>query len=48
MLVTRRIARADLVAALAPERIGLDRFVDAWFAPDTQTALRALVAKLGK
>jgi enoyl-CoA hydratase/carnithine racemase len=48
MLVTRRIARADLVAALAPERIGLDRFVDAWFAPDTQAALRALVAKLGK
>jgi enoyl-CoA hydratase/carnithine racemase len=48
MLVTRRIARSDLVAALAPERIGLDRFVDAWFAPDTQTALRALVAKLGK
>jgi hypothetical protein len=48
MLVTRQIARADLVAALAPERIGLDRFVDAWFAPDTQSALRALVAKLGK
>ena|SRR3546814_3379285 len=48
MLATRRIARADLTAALEPERIGLDRFVDAWFAPDTQAALRALVAKLGK
>ena len=48
MLVTRQIARADLVAALAPDRIGLDRFVDAWFAPDTQAALRALMAKLGK
>ena len=48
MLVTRRIARADLVAALTPERIQLDGFVDAWFAPDTQAALRALMAKLGK
>jgi enoyl-CoA hydratase/carnithine racemase len=48
MLATRRIARADLVAALAPERIGLERFVDGWYAPDTQAALRALVAKLGK
>jgi enoyl-CoA hydratase/carnithine racemase len=48
MLVTRRIARSDLVAALAPERIGLDRFVDAWFAPDTLAALHALMAKLGK
>ncbi|MCJ0825123.1 enoyl-CoA hydratase/isomerase family protein [Luteimonas sp. 50] len=48
MLMTRRIARADLVAALAPERIGLQRFVDAWFAPDTQAALRELMAKLGK
>jgi len=48
MLETRRIARADLVAALAPERIGLDRFVDAWYADDTQAALRALLARLGK
>jgi enoyl-CoA hydratase/carnithine racemase len=48
MLATRRIARADLAAALAPERIGLDRFIDDWYAPDTQAALRALVAKLGK
>ncbi len=48
MLMTRRIARADLVAALEPERIGLQHFVDAWFAPDTQAGLRALVAKLGK
>ncbi|MFC7300471.1 enoyl-CoA hydratase/isomerase family protein [Cognatiluteimonas weifangensis] len=48
MLVTRQIARTDLVAALTPERIQLDRFVDAWFGPDAQAALRALVAKLGK
>jgi enoyl-CoA hydratase/carnithine racemase len=48
MLDTRAIARADLVAALQPERIRLERFVEAWSAPDTQAGLRALVAKLGK
>jgi enoyl-CoA hydratase/carnithine racemase len=48
MLETRRIARADLVAALAPERIGLERFVDAWYSADTQAALHALLARLGK
>lgn len=45
---TRAIARADLVAALSPERIELDRFIDAWTDPDTQAGLRALVARLGK
>jgi len=48
MLETRRIARADLVAALEPERIELDRFIDAWYSDDTQGALRALMQKLGK
>lgn len=48
MLQTRAIARADLVAALHPDNIDLDRFLDAWDAPDTQAGLRALVAKLGK
>ncbi|HLT43946.1 MAG TPA: enoyl-CoA hydratase/isomerase family protein, partial [Luteimonas sp.] len=48
MLETRRLARADLVAALQPERIELDRFIDAWYSDDTQGALRALMAKLGK
>jgi enoyl-CoA hydratase/carnithine racemase len=48
VLHTRAIARADLHAALAPERIGIDTFVDAWNAPDTQAGLRALVARLGK
>ena len=48
MLQTRALARADLVAALHPERINLDGFVDAWFAPDTQAGLRALVARLRK
>lgn len=48
MLQTRALARADLVAALQPERIALDRFVDDWNDPDTQAGLRALLAKLGK
>jgi enoyl-CoA hydratase/carnithine racemase len=48
MLQTRVIARADLIAALQPERIRLDTFLDAWGDPDTQAGLRALVARLGK
>ena len=48
MLTTRKLARADLVAALQPERIQLDRFIDAWSDPDTQAGLGALVARLGK
>ena len=48
MLQTRAIARADVLAALQPERIDLERFIDAWSAPDTQAGLRALVARLGK
>ena len=48
MLQTRAIARADVIAALAPGNIRLERFIDAWSAPDTQAGLRALVARLGK
>ena len=48
MLQTRALARADLVTALQPERIQLQRFIDGWFEADTQAGLRALVAKLGK
>lgn len=48
MLETRAIARTDLVAALAPERIQLDRFLDAWSDPDTQAGLHALLARLSK
>lgn len=48
MLRTRDIARADLVAALQPERIQLDRFLDAWMEPDTQAGLRAMLARIGK
>lgn len=47
MLATRAIARADLRAALNdPERIGLERFLDAWFEPGTLNALRAMVARI--
>ena len=48
MLQTRALARRDLVEALDPSLIQLERFVDAWHAPDTQAALRALVDKLKK
>lgn len=48
MLRTREIARADLVAALRPERIELERFLDAWMEPDTQNGLRAMLARVGK
>lgn len=48
MLQTRAIARRDVVAALAPERINLERFVTAWTHPDTQAGLRAMLARIGK
>lgn len=48
MLLTRSMARADLVQALQPEHLDLDRFVDGWYDPDTQAGLRALLARLGK
>jgi len=48
MLQTRALARADLVQALDPEHLHLDRFVEDWYDPDTQAGLHALLAKLGK
>ena len=48
MLQTRALARADLVQALEPDRLHLDRFVEAWYEPDTQAGLHALLAKLRK
>ena len=48
MLATRAVARADLRAALAPELIQLERFIDGWYAPDAQAALHGLVARLQK
>ena len=48
VLETRRIARRDVVATLQPERIDLPRFIAAWTHPETQAALRAMLARIGK
>lgn len=48
VLATRAISRTDVVAALSPQSIQLDHFIDAWTEPDTQAGLKALVARLGK
>ena len=49
MLASRDIARADVVAALANfQDDQLDGFIEDWYAPGTQAALQALVARLKK
>ncbi len=48
MLMTRSIARADIAEALEAKNIEMDRFIEGWYAHDTQTALQAMVARLGK
>jgi enoyl-CoA hydratase/carnithine racemase len=49
MRATRRIARADMVAALqAFDDTKLAGFLDEWHSPATQSALNALLARLGK
>ena len=49
MLATRRIARADVIAALdAFTNVELERFVAGWDSPDTQVALQGLLARLKK
>ena len=48
VLETRRIARRDAIATLQPERIDLPRFIAAWTHPETQAALRAMLARIGK
>ena len=48
MLETRAIARADAVEALHPRHVELERFVEGWYSPDTQAALRAVLERLGK
>jgi enoyl-CoA hydratase/carnithine racemase len=49
MLATRALARTDLVDALTdPKRVDLDSFLAQWNQPDTQAALQALLARLGK
>lgn len=47
MLATRAIARADIAAAYAdPAGLRLEQFVEDWFAPETQQALHAMVARV--
>ncbi|MFA6231571.1 MAG: enoyl-CoA hydratase/isomerase family protein [Rhodanobacter sp.] len=47
MLVTRKLARADLAAAYADtEALPLEDFVDAFFHPETQAVLQQLVVTL--
>lgn len=49
MLASRKLARADIVAAL--DGFGdadLQHFLDGWYSPDTQTALHALMVRLKK
>lgn len=48
MLTTRARLRADLVDALQPANLSLESAVDAWYEPDTQQALQAMVARLRK
>ena len=48
MLRTRRIARAAAIDCLRDERIQLSTFVSGWMEPDTQAALRAMLARIGK
>ena len=48
MLATRAIARADLVEALSPAVLDIEQPLRDWQHPDTQAALRAMLARLGK
>lgn len=49
LLATRRIARADIAAALdAFGERELNGFVEGWYSHDTQAALQALMARLKK
>ena len=48
MLQTRAIARADVIAALQPERIQLDRFIDAWYGAGYAGGAAGAGRKLGK
>jgi enoyl-CoA hydratase/carnithine racemase len=49
MATTRLLARSDLINIFAdPSRLSVEEFADAWFGAETQTTLKALVAKLKK
>lgn len=46
---TRRVARRDLRESIDdPARMDLPRFIQAWQSQETQTVLRAVLARLGK
>lgn len=49
MLLTRAIARADIIRALDGfSETDLGHFLDGWYSADTQAALQALLARLKK
>ena len=48
MLATRALSRADMIEALSTDRLDIDQPLRDWQHPDTQHALRALLARLGK
>jgi 3,2-trans-enoyl-CoA isomerase len=49
MLATRKIARRPLVEAFdLLDAEAMEAITDAWFGPEAQTTLKALVARLGK
>ena len=43
---TRELCRKELVAAFALDEADLERFLDEWFSPEAQAALRAVVERL--
>ena len=48
MLATRALSRADMIEALSTDRLDIDQPLRDWQHPDTQHALRALLARLSK
>ncbi|MEN1942788.1 enoyl-CoA hydratase/isomerase family protein [Luteimonas sp. MJ293] len=48
MLATRKLLRADLVEAVSPQSMQLEQCLQSWRSADTQQALRAMVARIGK
>lgn len=48
MLATRKLLRADLVEAVSPASMQLEQCLESWRSADTQQALRAMVARIGK
>jgi enoyl-CoA hydratase/carnithine racemase len=48
MLKSRRVARAELCSLFGEEAGEVDSLADEWFKEETQTALRAMVERIGK